>query len=180
MPRTSVTACLVAGSVASPLSPQRRHRLGSCPSSGTADVASDGMFTYSRTASVDRWEDDPASFGSDCFTIVVIGGDREVGEIVIRPILSTSATEPITAVDVVGTDGTVVTYRHQDAAPPRRRPLTESSPPRGLRVTGTHHRFAVARFGTDTCDQTFQVFVSDGLRGTTSYLLGVTDGPLVR
>ncbi|MDQ1199662.1 hypothetical protein [Rhodococcus sp. SORGH_AS_0303] len=180
MPRTSVTACLLAGSVASPLCPQRSHRLGSGPSCGTADVASDGMFTYSRTASVDRWEDDPSSFGSDRFTIVVTDGDHEVGEIVITPVLSTSATEPITAVGVVTTEGTVVTYEHDAAASARRRPLTESSPPRGPRVTGAHHRLAVVRFGTETCDKTFQVFVSDGVRGTTSYLLGVPDGPLDR
>jgi hypothetical protein len=80
------------------------YRSGLYPAHGSVDVATDGMFTYSRTATTDRWADDPASFGSDEFSVVVRADGRDLAEIVVRPLLSTNARMPITSVrvEVVG------------------------------------------------------------------------------
>lgn len=77
---TSTTVCLLAGSVASRTFAGSTYRVGTSPAHGSVDVAFDGMFTYSRTATTDRWTDDPASFGSDEFSVVVRADGRDLAD----------------------------------------------------------------------------------------------------
>lgn len=170
---TSTTVCLLAGSVASRTFAGSTYRVGTSPAHGSVDVASDGMFTYSRTATTDRWADDPASFGSDEFGVVVRADGRDLAEIVVRPLLSTSARMPITSVRVEVVGGAADVYHRVAAPAPRRRP-----PSGNLRSLNGRHR-VTARFGADPSNETFEVFVSDGVSERTSYVLGVSDAPLI-